>query len=76
MNQKMYLNDYEYDLMSDVELDCLDCDYQYQQYLNSKEEAKERLARYSFNEKISRCGMTYGQIEELNNKMFELEWNS
>lgn len=75
MKLKDYISDYEYDLMSDVELDCLDCDYQYEQY-KKQELAKTRLADYSFDSRIAMNGMTYRQIDDLNNKMFELEWRS
>ena len=75
MKLKDYITDYEYDLMSEVELDCLDCDYQYEQF-REQELAKTRLADYSFDSRIAMNGMTYGQIEVLNNTMFELEWRS
>jgi len=58
---RTYLDDYSFDLMTEEELDVF-------------ENAKERITQNSWNERTAMCGMTYGQIEELNNKMFELEW--
>jgi hypothetical protein len=68
-----YLDDYTFDLMSEAELDVLDIDFGYEEF-KEKELAKERLAQHSWNERTAMCGMSYGRIEELNNKMFDLEW--
>jgi hypothetical protein len=65
MGYKNYLSDYEFDLMTEAQLDVLDFDYQYEQF-KAKEEAKTIIADYSWNNRIAMNGMTYGQIQQLN----------
>jgi hypothetical protein len=65
MGLKNYLSELEFDLMTDDELDVLDLDYQYEQF-KAKEEAKQVIADYSWNNRIAMNGMTYGQIQQLN----------
>lgn len=73
MGLKNYLSELEFDLMTEEQLDALDLDYQYEQW-KTKEEAKTKLADYSWNNTIAKNGLTYAQIEQLNQKMFDLEW--
>jgi hypothetical protein len=61
--------------MTEEQLDALDFDYGYEEF-RSKELAKDRLAQYSWDERVSKCGMTYLQLEQLNQKMSDLEWKS
>jgi len=65
MNNR-YLNDYEFDLMTEQQLDAWDFDFGYEQF-RAKELAKDTLAQYSWDERVSKCGMTYFQLEQLNN---------
>lgn len=66
MQHKNYLTEEQFDLMNNIELDCLDLDYQYDEYLRSMENMKEAISHHFWNEKVARNGMTYGQIQQLN----------
>jgi len=65
MGLKNYLTDYEFDLLTEEQLDVLDLDYQYNQF-RQMEDAKEALSHHFWNERIARNGMTYGHIQQLN----------
>lgn len=59
-------------LEMEEQVDVLDMDYQYELFM-SQDDMKEVLSHYSWNQRVSLNGMTYGRIEELNNLQMELE---
>jgi hypothetical protein len=65
MGNKNVYTDYELNLILDEQLDVLDLDYQYEQF-RTLEDAKESLAHHFWSQRIAKNGMTYGQIQQLN----------